>query len=285
MDSLKLPGQLIGQMREKFQERSVSFKKILSLINNKELLKPKFQIDLESNRLADIHDILDINKINVFLKDVIKTHIVILNTNVYSNLDKYKLPNVDYNKISTMQYINDDIELNKHMEIIYLGNIVGLCVYKSFNYNWNDYSSDNLYRFIMKNIKFNQIFYKLKDYIKQELNLTNFNCIHLRIEDDAINYFSSCYKLSHDEYNRDLINFYNNHITCISQDKKPIYICSSMLKFNNIINKNYYTTLMKSNILLCDKSKINLDAYYLNNRELIAIIDLLLFMILLKKKE
>lgn len=51
MDSLKLPGQLIGQMREKFQERSVSFKKILSLINNKELLKPKFQIDLDEDKV------------------------------------------------------------------------------------------------------------------------------------------------------------------------------------------------------------------------------------------
>jgi hypothetical protein len=34
--------------------------------------------------------------------------------------------------------------------------------------------------------------------------------------------------------------------------------------------------MMKNNKLLCDKSNIILDAYYLNNRELIAIIDLLL---------
>jgi hypothetical protein len=252
---------------------------LLAIKYNRNIYIDKFQIDLESNRLADIHDILDINKMNVFLKDVIKTHIVILNTlntNIYSNLDKYKLPNVNYNNISESEYINDDIELNKHMEIIYLGNIVSLCISKSFNYNWVNYSSDNLYHVIMNNIKFNQIFYKLKDNIKQELNLTNFNCIHLRIEDDAIKCFSSYYNLSCDEYNTELINFYNNNITCISQDKKPIYISSGMLKFDNTININYYTTLMKNNILLCDKSNINLDAYYVNNRELIAIIDLLL---------
>ena len=213
---------------------------LLAIKYNRNIYIDKFQIDLESNRLADIHDILDINKMNVFLKDVIKTHIVILNTlntNIYSNLDKYKLPNVDYNNIPYSTYINDDIELNKHMEIIYLGNIVSLCIFKSFNYSWVDYSSDNLYHVIMNNIKFNQIFYKLKDYIKQELNLTNFNCIHLRIEDDAIKHFSHCYNLSCDEYNRNLINFYNNNITCISEDKKPIYICSGMLKFQNKLTK------------------------------------------------
>jgi hypothetical protein len=249
---------------------------LLAIKYNRNLYIDKFQIDLKSNILVDINDILDINKINVFLKDVIKTQIVILNTLNISNLDKYKLPNVDYNNIPHSIYINDDIELNKHMEIIYLGNIVSLCIYKSFNYKYDDYSNDNFYHFIMNNIKFNQIFYTLKDYIKQELNLTNFNCCHLRIEDDALNHFSHCYKLSVDEYNKELINFYNNNIRRISQDQKLIYICSGILKFDNTFNLNYYTTMMKNNKLLCDKSNIILDAYYLNNRELIAIIDLLL---------
>lgn len=247
---------------------------LLAIKYNRNIYIDKFQIDVQSKRLEDIHKILDINKMNVFLKDVIKTDIVILNTlntNISSNLDEYKLPNVNYTNISRNKYINDDIELNKHMEIIYLDNIVSLCIFRSFNY-----SSDNLYDVIMNNIQFDQTFYKLKDYIKQELNLTNFNCIHLRIEDDAILSFSEHYNLSRDEYNRNLINFYNNQITRISQEKKTIYISSGMLKFHNTINTNYYTNLMKNNILLCDKSNIVLDPYYLNNRELIAIIDLLL---------
>jgi hypothetical protein len=115
---------------------------------------------------------------------------------------------------------------------------------------------------------------KIKDYVKQELNLTKFNCVHLRIEDDALNHFAYCYKLSVEEYNRELINFYNNNINMIRHSKT--YVCSGMLEFDNKINFDYYNNLMKNNSLLCDKKNIQLDPYYLHNRELIAIIDLLI---------
>ncbi len=252
---------------------------LLAIKYNRNLYIDKFQIDLTSGRLADINEILNINEMNNFLKNIVKTQIIIINTlniNIDSNLNKYKLPNVDYNNISTSSYINDDIELNTHLEIIYLGNIVSLDIYKSFNYKWNDINDENLYFFIMNNIKFNEIFYKLKDYIKQELNLTNFNCIHLRIENDAIKHFSHCYNLSIDEYNKKLIKFYDDNITHICKDQKSIYICSGMLEFDNTINLKYYIDLMNDNTLLCDKKNINIDKYYLNNRELIAIIDLLI---------
>ena len=160
------------------------------------------------------------------------------------------------------------------METIYLGNIVSLDVFKSFNCRWDDYTDNNIYNLIMSNIKFNQIFYKLKDNIKQELNLTTFNCIHLRIEDDAIMFFSSCYNLPFEKYNEKILNFYNNNIKNLS--KGQTYICSGMLEFDNKINFNYYNDLMKNNSLLCDKKNIKLDAYYMHNRELIAIIDLLI---------
>ena len=147
------------------------------------------------------------------------------------------------------------------MQIIYLGNIVSLDIYKSFNYKWDDRSDDNLYFFIMNNIIFNQTFYELKDYIKQELNLTNFNCIHLRIEDDALGHFAQCYKLTIDEYNKKLINFYEDNITSICKDQKYIYICSGILDFDNTINLEYYKNLIKNNKLLCDKKNIKLDKY------------------------
>jgi hypothetical protein len=108
------------------------------------------------------------------------------------------------------------------------------------------------------------------------LNLTNFNCIHLRIEDDAINFFSKCYNLSVTEYNKKIIQFYEDNIENINKDKKNTYICSSMLEFFNKINLTYYENLMEQNPLLCDKKNINIDEYYLHNRELAAIIDLLI---------
>jgi len=49
-------------------------------------------------------------------------------------------------------------------------------------------------------------------------------------------------------------------------------------KANEDINRklNYYNNLIKNNTLLCDKKNVNLNAYYTDNRELIAIIDLLI---------
>lgn len=251
---------------------------LLAIKYNRNIYIDKFQINLHSGELTDINNILDINEINQFLEYKIKTPIKILNTidiNIFDKLDNYYLPNIDYHKISLHAYISDDIELNKNMEIIYLGNIVSLDTYKSFNCIYESIDN-NFYYLIMNNIKFHQTFYTLKDYIKQELKLTNFNCIHLRIEDDAINFFSKCSKLSIEEYNTKLKKFYDDNITNISKDQKYIYISSGILEFDNTINLNYYENLIENNRLLCDKKKIKLDDYYLHNRELIAIIDLLI---------
>ena len=252
---------------------------LLAIKYNRNLYIHKFQIDLKSERLSDINDILDLSQFNQFLKNVVKTHIVILSTlsaNISTHLDKYKLPNVNYVEIPRCSYINDDIELNKDMEIIYLGNIVSLDIYKSFNYKWEDTSDDNLYFLILSNIKFKQCFYEVKDYVKQALCLTNFNSVHLRIEDDALGHFSNCYNLSVDAYNKKLKKFYDENIEHISKEQKATYVCSGMLELDNTINLKYYSNLMKNNALLCDKSNINIDKYYLRNRELIAIIDLLI---------
>ena len=93
----------------------------------------QFQIDLSSGRKCDINNILDIAKINMFLQDVLKTHIKILymiDKNITDNLYNYCLPNIDYKQIPTMNYINDIIESNLHMKIIYLYNIVSIDIYR-----------------------------------------------------------------------------------------------------------------------------------------------------------
>ena len=251
---------------------------LLAVKYNRNIYIDKFQIDLKSGKLTDINDILDINEINQFLEYKIKTSIKILNTidiNIINKLENYYLPNIDYNNIPYCSYINDEIELNENMEVIYLGNIVSIDIYRSFNCSY-EYSDNNFYTLIMNNIKFHKTFYTLKDYIKQELKLTNFHCIHLRIEDDALRHFSNCYKLSIEEYNTKLKKFYDDNIINISQDQKKIYICSGILEFDNTINLTYYENLIKNNTLLCDKNKIKLDEYYLCNRELVAILDLLI---------
>jgi hypothetical protein len=250
---------------------------LLGIKYNRNIYIDKFQVDLKSGELCEINIILDIEKINIFLKNILKTSIRILTTidqGIIDNLHNYCLPDIDYKNIQNISYINDNIELNQTMEIIYLDNIVSLDIYKSFNFIYDDYSGDNLFTLIITNIQFDNAFYKIKDYVKQELNLTKFNSIHLRIEDDAINFFSMCYNLSIQDYNNKILSFYHDSIKILSKDKT--YICSGMIDFDNTINNDYYTNLMKNNNLLCDKKNIIIDKFYLNNRELIAIIDLLI---------
>ena len=247
---------------------------LLGIKYNRNIYIDNFQIDLSSGRTCNIEQILDIPKINIFLQS--KTQIRILNNidkNIINNLNNYVLPNVDYNSIPNMSYINDCIDLNEHMNIIYLGNIVSLNVKQSFDYDYNDYSDNNLYYLIMINLSFNEIFYKMKDHLKTELKLTNYNCIHLRIEDDALEHFAHCYKLSVNDYNKKLLNFYDEQIKICNKNKT--YVSSGMLQFHNKTNFNYYNNLIK-NTTCCDKRNITLDKHYLNNRELIAIVDLLI---------
>jgi hypothetical protein len=250
---------------------------LLGIKYNRNIYIDKFQVDLKSGELCDINIVLNIKKINIFLKKILKTSIKILTTideDIIDNLNNYCLPDIDYKNIQNISYINDIIELNKTMEIIYLDNIVSLDIYKSFNFIYDDYSGDNLFTLIITNIQFDNAFYKIKDYVKEELNLTKFNSIHLRIEDDAIEYFSLCYNLSIEDYNNKILKFYDDNIKILGKDKT--YICSGMIDFDNIINNDYYTNLMKNNNLLCDKKNIIIDKFYLNNRELIAIVDLLI---------
>ena len=244
---------------------------LLSIKYNRNLYIDNFQIDLDNNDKTYIGNILNIKEINEFLENKIQTTIKIVDI-LNKPFHDFYLPTIDYNNISNMTYINDIIELNQHMEIIYLGNITSLDIDKSFAYSWNNYSETNLYYFIISNLRFHDLFYNVKDYIKQYLKLTTFNCMHLRIEDDALVHFSSCYHLPMMTYNEKLIKFYDSYIQ--SQTQKT-YVCSGILKFHNTINLNYYKKIIKKNNL-CDKDRIPLNTHFIKNRELIAIVDLLI---------
>lgn len=247
---------------------------LLGIKFNRNIYIDKFQINLYNNDLWDINKILNINKTNDFLLSINVTNCKIINEidkNIINNIANYKLPTINYNNIQEQTCINNHIEKNLDKNIIYLGNIVSLCLNKSFNYTWGDYS--NLYYLIISNIKFHDNFYKIKEEIKTKLNLKNYTTIHLRIEDDALRHFSHCYKLTIDEYNQKLLSYYNSKIKVIKQN---MYICSGIFKYDNKINYNYYINLKKNNNLIYDKSNVTIDNIYLNNRELIAIIEMLI---------
>lgn len=247
---------------------------LLGIKYNRNVYINKFQINLYRNDLCDINEILNIDKINNYLlsKNIENCKIITnIDKEIINNLENYKLPKIDYNKVSTELFINNHIEEDIDKSIIYLGNLVSLCIWQSFAYHWVDYN--NLYYNLMSNIVFHDKFYQLKDFIKNNLNLVNYTTVHLRIEDDALNHFSHCYKKSVSTYNKLLLSFYEKKM---KQVTNRMYICSGMLKYDNTINFHYYKKMMSENPLLCDKKNIKIDSYYLNNRELIAIIELLL---------
>uniref|UniRef100_A0A6C0B9Z3 O-fucosyltransferase family protein n=1 Tax=viral metagenome TaxID=1070528 RepID=A0A6C0B9Z3_9ZZZZ len=234
----------------------------------------KFQINLYNNDLCDINEILDIDKINEFLESKNITNCKLLkkiDDDIINNIDSFKLNDINYEIIAQMSFINQYIESNSDKNIIYLGNIVSLCILQSFDYSWHDYN--NLYYLLMCKLKFRENFYEIKDMIKYNLGLNNYTTIHLRIEDDALKHFSHCYNLSLNDYNEKLLSFYNDKINNINQ---KMYICSGMFKYDNKINYEYYKNLLEKNNLICDKKNIVVDSYYLDNRELIAIIELLI---------
>lgn len=246
---------------------------LLGIKYNRPIYIDKFQIDLESGRLSDINEILDIDKMNHFYAENninIKIHKNI-DDSILSNLENYKLKEINYDNLSSISFINYIIENNMDKQIIYLGNPVSLCINKSFNLDWNDYS--NLYFFLITNLIFKQSFYDLKDNIKNQLNLSNFTTIHLRIEDDAIKHFAYFHNLTIDEYNKVLLDYYTNKIN--NQDKK-MYICSGILNYSNTINFNFYNKLLNDNNTICDKRNIIISDFIKHNRELIAIVDLLI---------
>ena len=250
---------------------------------NRNLYIDKFMIHYSKSTLVDINKILNIAKMNEFLINNNFNNFKILENFEEDNFNKYYMKNVDYDKIKSMIYINNYIEENLNMDIIYLGNIVMLQIYESFNYLWSD--NNNLYFLFMKNIIFKDIFYEIRDKIKENLDLKLYNCAHLRIEDDCIQYCAKLYKISEEEYNNKLLSFYSDKIQKFydsdSDSKLKIYICSGILNFDNKINYEYYQNLkLKYGNSIVDKNDI-LDQisnynYILENRELIAIVDLLI---------
>jgi hypothetical protein len=247
---------------------------LLGIKYNRNIYINKFQINLYSNDLCDINEILNINKINSYLlsKNIYNCKIISqVDPVIIDNLENYKLCKINYDSISSETFINNHIDENLDKSILYLGNLVSLCISQSFEYNWGDYT--NLYYNLMSNIIFHDKFYELKENIKNKLELVNYNTVHLRIEDDALKHFSHCYNLSIEEYNANILSFYEEKMKhCTNRT----YICSGMLKYDNTINFAYYEKMMRDNSLLCDKKDIVIDSYYLDNRELIAIIELLL---------
>lgn len=237
---------------------------------NKDIYIDMFHTNVYDDNKCAITEVLNITELNCMITKLN------ININVLTTLNHHIICNikplygVEYNKIPTLNNLNDIIELqeNQNMRYLDIGNPVSLCIYKSFGLHFVDYS--NPYHTILCNMPFHTKFYDIANSIKMHLNLTHYTCIHLRIEDDAIDYYSSAFNIKKDVLTDALLQFYTNQIH--KNYDRRIYICTGLSYFKNTHN-TFYKLLKSANPNIVDKQNLKIDNYYTQNRELLAIID------------
>jgi hypothetical protein len=162
---------------------------------------------------------------------------------------------------------------NLNIDILNIGNLLNVNLPPS-----NDkINYETISNTINISLDFSDYYINCANNIKTKLNLKSYACVHMRLENDAIDYFSKCYKLTNDCYNRITKNNYIRELDNIYKDKlkyNNIYVCSSLIIQENI-NNEFYNEL-KTKYSLVDKNhlinKDDINKY----RELYAIIDFII---------
>ena len=131
---------------------------------------------------------------------------------------------------------------------------------------------NNLYKYLNINIKFIDKYIIMAHEIKNNLNLKDYVCIHLRLEDDAIKFMiDQNNKLNFDDLNLIYKKKYLNEFENLKKiNNTPIYTCTSLI-VNENINNEFYKKL-KEEYNCVDKNMFINNSDY-KCRELYAIID------------
>ena len=132
---------------------------------------------------------------------------------------------------------------------------------------------------IILNIQFSNKFLQLASKIKETFNLNNYICVHLRMEDDCLNYMESLLNnKSFLEIENIYKDIYTNELEKLYKYNVKIYICTSLGIYEN--NNNQYYKNLKKKYNLIDKNdllfSINLENDNYKCRELYGIIDYLI---------
>jgi hypothetical protein len=246
---------------------------IYAHITNRDLFIDNFQIDYRDyNNFINVYDIINIEKLQKIINN--------LNLNV--TIKKSIILNDIIKKINTFT----------DTKIYFLKDIIPILFYEENN-NIINLDIDNpiscvipdeyeiILQELMIEIDFVEQLKNISNNIIKKLNLNNYTCIHLRLENDAINYINEFSKLGYDNTNivykaKYLLEymFFNNNVN-------NTYICTSLKEDD--INFNFYKEL-KLKFNLKDKNDIINEIINENNnlfktencRELYGIIDYLI---------
>jgi hypothetical protein len=244
------------------QLASISIGIILGLITNRDIIFKSFQIDYKNfDNICSFDSIIDIENI----KNIIKNKN--LNINVYSNM------NIKGKKIITNS--NEDISNIKNF-------IELLSIKENINENYLDIgcpiSCDipkeyiNIQEYINNNIKFTKKYIDIAKIIKNKLGLDYYCSVHLRLENDSINFMKELNPNLRDEYiNKIYKEKYIEQFELLNSYNTKIYVCTSLGICENI-NNNFYKEI-KEKYNLIDKNDIINISEEKNCREIFGIID------------
>lgn len=144
--------------------------------------------------------------------------------------------------------VNNQIEINEEFEVNngYLNEDININFNKEFNSSLQYNDGSQLFCDILRNITFNDELVKVANNFVSNINNKDINCIHLRLEDDAIESHSKQNNLEFYEYKKQVENKY---IEVIKKyiDPNDITIILAHNYQNNVINflnKNNYNYIL-----------------------------------------
>lgn len=225
-----------------------------------------FQLDYKNNNeYINVDSILNFKKMQILINKLE------LSTNMLVSVDyskKYKkIENIDISIKDLYNEINK--EDNKEIDILNIGNLINVSLPPNDKLNYS-----NIFYILSNSIEFADDYIIRANIIKKSLKLSNYACIHMRLEDDALDYYSKYFGINIYTFNTQTQTNYLNEIHNIQKIYKNIYVCSSLIIQDNV-NNDFYKEIKDKYMLLDKNHLINKDD--LNKyRELYAIIDFII---------
>jgi hypothetical protein len=231
-------------------------------MSNRDLYIDSFQLDYRDyDNFMNIKQIINIQHLQNFLYS---NGIFV---SIENNIFKSDIKKIETFTTEDIYFIKDIISLIFHKDNI---SIIALDIDNPISSEIPPEYEKTLYD-IIQNIEFTEGLKNIAINIIQSLNLNNYTCIHLRIENDALDYMKQFSTMDYLDINKIYVSKYIEETDFFELNRNNIYICTSLSEKD--INYPYYLEI-KEKYGLKDKNDIE---YFKdsteNYRELLAIID------------
>jgi hypothetical protein len=248
------------------QLNSISIGIILGLISKRDIIFSSFQLDYKNiNNICPFDSVIDINHIQ---QKLIEKNIEI---KLYSDTN-IKGENLKLNTTEDIANIKNLIEYlmnieNINIKYLDIGCPISCMIPEEYT---------NILNYINLNIKFTEKYIYIANLIKKKLGLNYYCCVHLRLEDDSINFMNEINKnLSLELVNNIYKEKYIEEFELLKKTNQKIYVCTSLC-MNENKNNEFYKNI-KEIYNLVDKNDI-IKVYENDCREIYGIIDFIIAM-------